>query len=135
MSNITIVDNDYMLIEYLSDKKIISHVVRKPVSGKPFRDALNAGTDALIQYGACKWMSDDRLNGPLPQADVDWGNNEWNARTVAGGWKFWALVVPQEVAAAGSLIPVVESLYERGLRVMVFTKTKDALDWLDKQQC
>lgn len=134
MSRITIVDNEYMLVEYLPDHKVIAHTVRQPVSGQIFRDALQAGTEALKQYGACKWMSDDRLNGPLPPEDNEWGTEVWGVRTMEAGWKYWALVVPQAIVAAGSLVPVVEAYHEQGLRVMVFTTPENALDWLDKQK-
>lgn len=132
MSKITIVHNEHITVEYLTDKKIIHHTVHQPVGGTIFRDALNAGTDALIKYGAVKWLSDDRLNGPVPQDVVDWGFNDWNLRTIKGGWKYWAVVVPQEILNAGSLTPVIDNLYSLGLRMMVFTDLDEAFKWLDK---
>ncbi|HEX3050854.1 MAG TPA: hypothetical protein VHP83_09390 [Aggregatilineaceae bacterium] len=131
MARIFIVDNDYITVEYLADHRIIQHTIHKPVGGHILRDALNAGTAALEQYGACKWLSDDRKNGPLSTEEADWGFNDWNARTMNAGWKYWALVVPPALEAAGSLIPTIEDLHERGLRVMTFTDLESALNWLD----
>lgn len=96
-----------------------------------FKDALNTGTDALAHYGVCKWLSDDRKNGPLSPEMVDWAFNEWNARAIQAGWKYWANVVPENIAAAGTLTPVINALHEYGLRMMVFTTVEDAVDWLD----
>ncbi len=49
---------------------------------------------------------------------------------IRAGWKFWALVVPDEVSAREDMIPLIESYYERGVRLMVFTDVQRALDWL-----
>ena len=134
MSPIIIIDNDYITVQYLPDKKIIQHTIHKPIDGQPLKDALNAGTEALKQYGACKWLSDDRKNGPLPQEMVEWGFNDWDARTIAAGWKYWADVVPQEMASAGTMIPVIQILFDMGLRMMVFTDLDKAIEWLDSQE-
>ncbi len=131
MSPIVIVENEYITVQYLPDKKIIYHTVHKPVNDQLFKDALNAGTDALEKYRACKWLSDDRKNGPLSPEMLEWGRNTWDVRTIAAGWKYWANVVPEAVASAGSLMPVVEALYQLGLRMMVFTDPEKAFAWLD----
>jgi hypothetical protein len=126
-----IVDNEYITIRYLSDKGVIYHTIHKPVGGPLFRDALNDGTAALKKHGACKWLSDDRKNGPLTPEDVEWGFNNWNKRTIEAGWKYWAVVVPQDVVNAGTLIPTMQALYGLGLRMMVFSDLDEAAEWLD----
>ncbi len=133
MSPITIVDNEYITVEYLPDEKIIHHTIHKPVGGQPFRDALNAGTETLAKHGASKWLSDDRKNGPLSPEDVEWGFNDWNKRTIDLGWKYWAMVVPETAIAAGSLIPTIHALADLGLRVRVFGDLDEATEWLKKQ--
>jgi hypothetical protein len=131
MQSITIVENKFISVQYLPDKKIIYHVIHQPISGQPLRDALNAGTEALQRYGATKWLSDDRKNGPLPLEDAEWGFAVWQPRTIKLGWKYWALVVPEAIEAAGSMVSVMENLYELGLRMRVFTDVEEALAWLD----
>ena len=131
MSNIVLFDHERITVDYMPDKKIIRHTIHAPVRGQVFRDALNTGTAALAKYGACKWLSDDRKDGPQSEEEQQWGFDDWNRRTIEAGWKYWALVVPQVVADAGTLTPTIEDLYTRGLRVMVFTKPEDALAWLD----
>jgi hypothetical protein len=134
MSRIVIATNEYMTLEYLTDHKIVYHTIHKPVGGQTLRDALNAGTETLDKFGACKWLSDDRKNGPLSEEDREWGFNHWNRRTIAMGWKYWALVVPQEIADAGTMTPTINALYDLGLRVMVFTEVEDAIAWLDSMR-
>ncbi len=131
MLPVTITDNEYITVQYLPDKKIIYHTIHKPIDGQPLKDALNAGTAALARYKACKWLSDDRLNGPLSQEVLDWGLQDWDPRTSAAGWKYWAEVVPQQLASAGTMLPLIEILYGMGLRMMVFTDLEKAFQWLD----
>ncbi|MBX3083859.1 MAG: hypothetical protein KF716_19650 [Anaerolineae bacterium] len=131
MSVVPIVDNEYITVQYLADKKIIYHVVHKPIADQPLQAALNAGSDALKKNGAHKWLSDDRKNGPLSPEQLEWGLRDWNPRTIAAGWKYWANIVPEEMAAAGTLAPLMDALFEQGLRMMVFTDVDKARQWLD----
>ncbi len=134
MSPITVVNNEYITLQYLPDKKTIYHTIHKPIDGQPLMDALNAGTDALQRHGACKWLSDDRKNGPLSQEVLDWGLKDWDPRTIAAGWKYWAEVVPEQMANAGTMLPLIQILYDMGLRMMVFSDLDKAFEWLDSFQ-
>ena len=60
MSETIILDNQYITIRYLPDKKMIYHTVHQPFGGQDLRDALATGFDALRQYGLHKWLSDER---------------------------------------------------------------------------
>ncbi len=101
-------------------------------SATGFKEALNAGTDGLQKYNVHKWLSDDRKNDALTQEGNEWSFNEWQPRTVQAGWKYWAMVVPEDLAAAGTLMPVIDILFQRGLRMNVFTNLEQAIAWLDK---
>jgi hypothetical protein len=132
MADVTIVDNEYITIKFLPDKKMIYHTVHQPISGQNLRDALTAGFNALQKYGVSKWLSDDRKNGPMSDEDRDWGAENINRRSLEAGWKYWALVVPQQIVAAGSMAPTIEAMFDLGLRMMVFSKVEDAVAWLDQ---
>lgn len=134
MSKEIIYDSPYITVEYWPESKLIYHVIHQPISDQLpiFKEALNAGTAALQQYQVHKWLSDDRKNDGLTPEGNEWSFNDWQPRTLKAGWKYWALVVPQTLAAAGTLTPVVEQLFELGLRMMVFTDVEDAIVWLDK---
>jgi hypothetical protein len=134
MEAITLIQNEYITVQYLPDREVIYHTIHQPFSGPLFREALLTGTAALIKYKACKWLSDDRNNGPLSHDDTEWCVQVWHAQAIAAGWKYWAVVVPPAVAAAGSLVPIIDSLFERGLRMMVFTTLEQANAWLDQMQ-
>ena len=129
-SPIIIVDNEFITVRYLPDKRIIYHTVHKPIESKLFMEALTAGEEVMRKNGACKWLSDDRKIGPLA-AEMVAGRREWGAGLVAAGWKYWANIVPSETVAARTLVPVVDTLFELGLHMMVSTNLDEALQWLE----
>lgn len=134
MNKIEIYSCPYITVGYYPDHQLIYHTVHQPMGLDQmdiYKEALTLGGDALVKYGLSKWLSDDRKNGPVPIELLEWGNQEWNPRLLANGWKYWANVVPESLHAAGSLIPIIDAFYERGLRMMVFTQVEDALAWLD----
>ena len=117
MSAIKIYNSPYITMEYRQNENMIYHTVKKPIGEgqiQMLKDALNAGTDTLAQHNVKKWLSDDRLNGPLPEKFVEWSTQVWCTRTIKAGWKYWANVVPVELQAAGSLTPVINALYDMG---------------------
>ena len=129
-SPIIIVDNEFITVRYLPDKRIIYHTVHKPIESKLFMEAMRAGEEVMKKNGACKWLSDDRKIGPLATEMVA-GRREWGAGLVAAGWKYWANIVPEETAAARTLVPVVDTLFELGLHLMVSTNLEEAFQWLE----
>ncbi len=131
MPKIVAIDNEYITLECFPEEGLIAHVIQQPLSGQPFRDALNTGTDMLVKHGCYKWLSDDRKNGPLDPRDVDWAAENWNRRTIDAGWKYWGLVVPTDVSSTGSLTRSIIDLNKLGLRVMVSNSLEEARRWLE----
>lgn len=113
--------------------RLISHQMHKLCHGAPFRDALRAGTAAMQRYGAISWLSDDRLNGPLPDEDETWGTTTWFQATKAVGWKYWAIVMPEKAVGKLNVKRFVELYRKRGLEAQMFTEPGLAMDWLSKQ--
>ena len=128
----TLVDNEFITLKHVAEDDYIYHVIHKPISFETFREALDIGTKALKDKGCVKWLSDDRKNGPLSEEQQKWAQEDWIPRTIQTGWKFWAVVVPTDVISAGSLIPVINHLYEYGLRMAVFASQQEAVEWLKK---
>jgi hypothetical protein len=130
MPKTAIIDNEFATLVYHSDTKIVHHTFHKPISGVEFRKVLNTGAETLQKYGASKWLSDDRGNIALPPDDTEWSKKDWFPRAVKAGWKFWALVVPQDIMARMNLKEFIDEYHEQGLVVKVFTTPDDALQWL-----
>jgi hypothetical protein len=131
MEPLTILKNDYATLLYHPDTKIIHHTFHKHTTGEAFRELLSCGTDAFIQHGASKWLSDDRKNMDVTPEDSAWGDQVWFPRTLQAGWKYWALVVPEDIMARWNMVQFVEKFSAQGIRVMVFTNPEEAMDWLD----
>jgi len=124
-------ENVYATLLYYPDHKLIHHKFHRPLQGQALHDVLNAGADLLAERKATKWLSDDRNNAQLTSEDADWANREWSPRAVRAGWKYWALVVPEELVARFSMRRPVDRAYEEGLRIAAFVDTQEAKDWLE----
>jgi hypothetical protein len=125
-----ILDNDYATLRYLPEEKIIYHTFKRPIGGDPFREVLMNGTQLLTEHQAKKWLSDDRKNSAFDEDDTYWINNSWLPGAIQAGWKFWALVVPEELAGRLSMDQFVEPIFKLGVWVMVFTELDEAKEWL-----
>jgi hypothetical protein len=130
MAEIKIIDNEYATLLYYPDTKIVHHAFHKNIGGQEFRDVLNAGTKAFQEYGAVKWLSDDRENSVLSPEDTAWSFTDWFPRTVKTGWKYWALVVPHDNLARMNFQEFIDSCFQLGLRIMVCSDPQEAMEWL-----
>lgn len=127
---ITIIQNEYATLVYHPDIKVVHHTFHKPIAGQAFRDVLSAGIKVMSEHKASKWLSDDRENSALPDDDVTWSKEDWFPRALEAGWKYWALVVPQDLMARMNMKQFVDSYIDQGLRVMVFSQPESAMEWL-----
>lgn len=130
ISRTTVIDHELATLIYYPDSKIVHHIFHKPISGEPFREIVNTGVELLQKNGAIKWLSDDRTNTAFPDDDTEWGKVHWFPRALEAGWKYWALIVPPDVAARMNLKEFVDTFSQQGLRIMLFATTEDALEWL-----
>lgn len=133
MVPITILDNEFVTLWYHPDTKIVHHQFHKFLHGQPFRDALNAGLEVLRKYGAQKWLSDDRHNMALPQKDLAWARTDWFPRVQAAGWKYWAVVQPENALGELNVQRAVKASAEQGVIVKFFSDPAEALIWLENQ--
>ncbi len=117
----------------------VVNVVHNTFRGKPtsenFREALIAGVDVMKEYGATKWLSDDRENEiGFSVEDDEWADKVWFPKMQEVGWTTWAMVVPNVVKARMNVKDVIDKIYERGVRIAVFTDLNEALQWLIKTE-
>lgn len=130
MSEVTIIKNEFATLVYYPDQKIVHHTFHKPISGQEFRDVLNTGIETLKKNQASKWLSDDRGNTALPEVDTVWSKTNWFPRAVEAGWKYWALVVPDDFMGRVNMTEFVDSYLDQGLRIAVFVTPEEAMKWL-----
>ena len=130
MSILSLIDNKYASLVFYPDDKFVHHTFHKELDSENLRLVLNTGVDLLKKRGATKWLSDNRAIDPHSEEDGNWINNDWLPRVIAAGWKYWALVVPNDVHARMNMVEFVDAFYEKGVRVRVFTDLNRAKDWL-----
>jgi hypothetical protein len=133
MSEITILDNEFITMKYYPDKKILHHTFHKYIFGDEFRAALNKGVEVLQQYNAHKWLSDDRENSALPKEDTNWSVTDWFPRVVKAGWKYWAIVLPKKIVGQMNMNQFIEEYSKKGVITKIFSDPTDAMTWLEKQ--
>ena len=131
MSTITIIDNQHARLIYDDEKRIVHHQFHSTLDSETLRAVLQNGIDMLKKHKAVKWLSDNRAIGPHSEEDTRWINEYWLPTAVAAGWKYWALVVPDDFMGRINMAEFINSFHERGVRIMVFTKLDEAQHWLE----
>ena len=128
----TVLSNECFDLLFHDDSKIVHHIQKPAINGEQLRVLLSAGTDLLTQNKGTKWLSDDRgASVAFSEEDTNWINNVWLPATVQVGWKYWALVVPESVMSQVDYIKYVESFYDSGIWVTVYSDVESALRWLE----
>ena len=131
MTAVVLEDNDFATLWYYPDKKIVHHRLKKFLHGEVLRDFILLGTAAMKENGACKWLSDDRLNPVLRQDDIEWGDTNWLPQTIVAGWKYWAIVQPKSMIATLNMKNLAKKYEEVGLITKFFATTEEAMEWLE----
>jgi hypothetical protein len=131
MAKITVMDNEYCTLWYYPDKKIVHHKVKKFIFGQTFYNMLLAGTDLIIKNHATKWLSDDVGVPVLKQEDMDWGAANWFPQTVKGGWKYWAIMVPDQPMGKMNLEALAAMYGKMGVTARFFKSFDEAMKWLE----
>ncbi len=130
----TIIDNEAVALRYYPRTKIVHHELRRFVQGAELRQVLEKGLEIFIAHHACKWLTDDRGNGPLTPADTEWGLTSWSPRVIAAGWKFWAVVMPEKVLGQMNMRRWIQAYAEKGVTASAFGDPEDAMMWLEAQR-
>jgi hypothetical protein len=128
----TVISNEYATLRYYPDKKIVYHTFHKPIGGEEFRKILSRGAELLKEKNASKWLSDDRENMALSPEDTEWSKTEWFPTALKNGWKYWALVVPDDFKARVNMKEFIDTYFKLGVRCMVCVKPEEAMKWLEK---
>jgi hypothetical protein len=119
---------------YYPELKIIHQQFRAFVQGEQFRGVLERGLQIVREYGARKWLSDNRRFNPIPEEDGEWGVNQWSPQMVKAGWKYWAVVMPESATGRMNLRRRIKAYGERGVTVQLFDDPSAAMDWLVSQE-
>jgi hypothetical protein len=128
----TILDNEFACLPYHPQKKIVHHSYHQATSGTEFRELLNTGIETMRTRQATKWLSDNRNSMVLSPEDSHWAMSNWFPRAVQAGWKYWAIVVPENAMTKFNMMEFIDSYVDSGLKVVLFTTPEAALEWFDR---
>ena len=135
MATITGLSNEYFDLLFHEETKIVHHIYKAPMSSGQLKELLNAATDMMENYGATKWLSDNRLlANTFGDEAALWVNNVWLPRTVRAGWKYWAMVVPNCVLGRADQQKYVKSIYNSGIWVTIHKDVESAMKWIKAQK-
>jgi hypothetical protein len=130
----TLIDDEAVGLWYHPTYQIVHHELRRFVHGQEFRQVLEKGLEAFQMHGACKWLSDDRGNGPLTPRDQEWALNNWAPRVMAAGWKYWSVVLPEKVLGQMNMRRWIETYEKQGVTAQAFSDPLRAMVWLRQQK-
>jgi hypothetical protein len=135
MNRVTVVENESFAVWVYPQRRLVHQQIRGPLSGSQFREVLTKGADVLAEYRATKWLSDDRSrkNTVDLESQRSWAVDVWFPRAVAAGWKYWALVQPEDPSFRLDMKVFVHFVYTMGIVVHVFNEMASANVWLDEQ--
>ena len=127
MLPVTVFETPSATLWYHPQSRIIHHEIRRFVTGKDFRDLLNAGCDTLRKNSASKWLSDDRGQWVLAKDDLSWSESEWAPAAVKAGWKYWAIVRADKVLAQVTMNQLAAKYGALGVMARFFTNPQEAM--------
>jgi hypothetical protein len=132
MSTITIFDTEHATLWFHPESGIVHHKSKtRDISSADFRNVLNQGCDLMKKNGATKWLGDDRAHSALSPEDAAWAADDWRPRVMAVGWKYWAIVLPQNVIGHMNMKQFIDDAAKDGVNARVFADPGQALAWLE----
>lgn len=131
MPEIMILDTENVTMRYYPDSKILHHEMHRFFYDQEFRDVMNRGVEVFRQYGAKKWLSDDRKVSAWSPDDLEWGDTDWFPRVAQLGWKYWAIVMPEKIIGQITMKKMVDKYTARGVQTRVFPSSEEARKWLE----
>lgn len=125
-----IFENEYATLMYHEKEKIVHHIFHQPVEGEYFRKTLLKGAELFKQMGATKWLSVDLKSSGLTKEDTEWGLSVWRPLILEAGWKYWAIVLPENIIGQIHLKNFSKIYTDEGVDVKLFTNPEKAYEWL-----
>jgi hypothetical protein len=132
MAGTLVVDNSLMTVWVYPLRRIVHHQMKGYCFGPEFREGLTRGVEAMEQYKAIKWLSDNRAHSALPPEDEEWAVKHWFPRAKAAGWRCWAVVQPAKVIGQVNMERIARIYIDHGVDARLFSDPVLAMKWLDE---
>jgi hypothetical protein len=130
MPKITVMEDDFVVLWYHPEWKIVHHQFKKYPRSESLRKALSKGAGYLERRKAGKWLSDDRKSSVLPDDDLKWTAIEWRPRAIKAGLRYWAIVPPATAIGTLNMKRLAREHRKLGVTVEFFDSAVNALNWL-----
>lgn len=112
------------------DPLVIHHTFTEKIDDYGFRELMLLGKDLIEEYGIERWVSDNRkVQNEFSPESLAWVESEWQPEVIRMGWKYWALVIPEGFYAQLDHMAYIESNFEKGVWVTLYTELEPALTW------
>jgi hypothetical protein len=128
-----VAQNEHITVWYRHRERLLHHQMHRFCFGPYLRQPLLDGVAAMKTHGGCKWLSDDRVNGAVPEEDEVWSREVFFPKTVEAGWKYWALLPPRTIIGQMNMRRFTSMFSGLGVTVQVFTSEEAAVKWLAAQ--
>ena len=129
----SIIETPRMSLWFHPEDLIVRHEMHQYPGRETLEQVLLRGLELLKEHGASKWLSDDRKGGALPRSHHEWGDTIWAPQAITAGWKYWALLPPEEAIGQANMARLVEVYARRGVTVKIFRDVPAAHRWLVRQ--
>ena len=126
-----VIENDTYTLWFHPTQKVVHHQLHKFMGPGKIREVLGKGVELIKRHRASKWLSDDRGNGAIPKEDSDWATQTFTPEAVRAGWKFWAIVQPEQAVGKMQMRRFIEANAKVGLTVRIFPDPDAAMAWLE----
>jgi len=127
-----IIESSRMSLWYHSEERIVHHKMHQYPGQEVLQTVLLRGLEVLKEHNACCWLSDDRAGGALPRSHHEWGDQVWAPQAIAAGWRYWALLPPEQALGQTNMTRLVEAYARRGVVVEIFSDPAKAHLWLKR---
>jgi hypothetical protein len=126
-----VLENEHIVLWYHPESKIIHHRHRaKLIHSDVLRNVLETGLSLLSRHKTSKWLSDDRMHVVFTTKDVEWSKNDWFPRALDAGWKYWAIVQPENEIGKLNLEQFTFDYSRKGITIKIFKTPEEAYEWL-----
>jgi len=120
-------------LEWLEKGSILRKTFRGFVLGEELRTTFQTGYEKVKSEKGCKWLSDNRFLDVYTQEDIEWINTIWLTNMIDLGWKYWAILEPEELIGQLTMEEFKDFYAEKGILLKVFHSMQEAEEWLENQ--
>jgi hypothetical protein len=126
-------ETEQVVLWYYPQLKLVHHKMLQVPDSASFRELLNKGADVVEHFKVTRWLSDDRANTTLPEADKEWADREWLPRVIRAGFKYWAIVLPTSAIGKLNMRRIATHHAGQGVTSLMTDTFEEAFDWIVKQ--